>query len=283
MDVLQIVLSGASDDEAIGDAQGVPTSMSRGKFESAPVIVSGDPTTIVPGGGAARAERTRSGHNNGRAPIPGTEPKASRRQDMADFDPAHVDRGGPPHRYPEGPLLVTKLSVGPYDNNAYLLVDSETRQALLVDAASEEERLLELLRGVELVGIVTTHRHPDHIQALPAVLRAHDVWNGAHPAAPRAASPSSCRRTMCSPATRCSRAGSAGPSAGRPSTRRSSRRSGACFHSVTTPASRRATGTTPGSARRLHTSTNGRHEDGRHDHEVAPGAPGGGDGGRAGR
>src|SRR6266542_1698997 len=70
MDVLQIVLSGASDDEAIGDAQGVPTSMSRGKFESAPVIVSGDPTTIVPGGGAARAERTRSGHNNGRAPIP---------------------------------------------------------------------------------------------------------------------------------------------------------------------------------------------------------------------
>src|SRR6266498_3169403 len=49
MDVLQIVLSGASDDEAIGDAQGVPTSMSRGKFESAPVIVSGDPTTIVPG------------------------------------------------------------------------------------------------------------------------------------------------------------------------------------------------------------------------------------------
>src|SRR6266511_2496156 len=83
---------------------------------------------------------------------------------MADFDPAHVDRGGPPHRYPEGPLLVTKLSVGPYDNNAYLLVDSETRQALLVDAASEEERLLELLRGVELVGIVTTHRPPDHIQ-----------------------------------------------------------------------------------------------------------------------
>ena len=101
---------------------------------------------------------------------------------MADFDPAHVERSGPPHRYPEGPLLVSKLSVGPYDNNAYLLVDPETRQALLVDAANEEERLLELLRGVELIGIVTTHRHHDHIQALPAVLRAHDVWNGAHPA-----------------------------------------------------------------------------------------------------
>jgi glyoxylase-like metal-dependent hydrolase (beta-lactamase superfamily II) len=101
---------------------------------------------------------------------------------MVDFDPAHVERGGPVHRYPGGPLLVTKLSVGPYDNNAYVLVDSETRQALLVDAANEEERLLELLRGVELVGVVTTHRHPDHIQALPGVLREHHVWNGAHPA-----------------------------------------------------------------------------------------------------
>src|SRR6266704_1187541 len=74
MDVLQIVLSGASDDEAIGGAQGVPTSTSRGKFESAPDIVSGDPTTIVPAGGAARAERTRSGHNWGRpSPWHGTQ------------------------------------------------------------------------------------------------------------------------------------------------------------------------------------------------------------------
>jgi glyoxylase-like metal-dependent hydrolase (beta-lactamase superfamily II) len=101
---------------------------------------------------------------------------------MPDIDLAHVERGGPPHRYPGGPLVVTKLTVGPYDNNAYLLVDSETREALLVDAANEEERLLGLLREVELVGIVTTHRHADHIQALPAVLRAYDVWNGAHPA-----------------------------------------------------------------------------------------------------
>ncbi|HZD68129.1 MAG TPA: MBL fold metallo-hydrolase [Actinomycetes bacterium] len=101
---------------------------------------------------------------------------------MADFDRAHVEPGGPPHRYPGGPLAVTKLSVGPFDNNAYLLADPETREALLVDAANEAERLLGLLDGVSLVGVVTTHRHPDHIQALGAVLEAHDVWNGAHPA-----------------------------------------------------------------------------------------------------
>jgi glyoxylase-like metal-dependent hydrolase (beta-lactamase superfamily II) len=101
---------------------------------------------------------------------------------MADFDRAHVEPGGPPHRYPDGPPLVTKLSVGPYDNNAYLLADPETGEALLVDAANQAERLLDLLNGVKLVGIVTTHRHHDHIQALAAVLKVHDVWNGAHPA-----------------------------------------------------------------------------------------------------
>ncbi|HXQ57252.1 MAG TPA: MBL fold metallo-hydrolase, partial [Actinomycetes bacterium] len=101
---------------------------------------------------------------------------------MTEFDPAHVDRGGAPHRYPGGPLEVTKLHVGPYENNAYLLRDPETNDGLLVDAANEAERLLNLLEGVRLVGIVTTHRHPDHIQALAGVLKAHDVWNGAHPA-----------------------------------------------------------------------------------------------------
>src|SRR4029453_15660641 len=82
---------------------------------------------------------------------------------MPDFDPAHVDRGGPPHRYPGGPLEGTKLHVGPYENNAYLVRDPETNDALLVDAANEAERLLELLEGVTLTGIVTTHPPPHPI------------------------------------------------------------------------------------------------------------------------
>src|SRR4029450_3932546 len=109
-------------------------------------------------------------------------PAFHRRPPMSQFDPAHLDRAGPPRRSPGGPLEVPTLHVGPYENNAYLLRDPETNDALLVDAANEAERLLELLEGVPLVGIVTTHRHPDHIQALAGVLKAHDVWNGAHPA-----------------------------------------------------------------------------------------------------
>jgi glyoxylase-like metal-dependent hydrolase (beta-lactamase superfamily II) len=113
--------------------------------------------------------------------VPGS-PNIPQEAQMAEFDPAHVEQGGPPHRYPDGPLEVTKLHVGPFENNAYLLRDPETGDALLVDAANEGERLLELLRSSRLVGVVTTHRHADHLQALTTVLKAHDVWNGAHPA-----------------------------------------------------------------------------------------------------
>jgi glyoxylase-like metal-dependent hydrolase (beta-lactamase superfamily II) len=114
---------------------------------------------------------------------PQDEPETRTREAaMAGFDPAHVDRGGPPHRYAGSPLEVIKVHVGPWENNAYLLRDPASNELLLVDAANEAERLLELVGGARLVGIVTTHRHPDHLQALPDLLRAHDVWNGAHPA-----------------------------------------------------------------------------------------------------
>ena len=101
---------------------------------------------------------------------------------MAGFDPAHVAQGGPPHRYPDGPLEVRKVHVGPFENNAYLLRDPASGEALLVDAANEAERLLELLGDARLVGVVTTHRHADHLQALPGVVAACGCWNGAHPA-----------------------------------------------------------------------------------------------------
>jgi len=67
-------------------------------------------------------------------------------------------------------LGLTKTSVGPMDNNAYLLtVDGD---ALLIDAAAEPDVLLRQLEGLHLVGVVTTHRHSDHLQALSKVVEA---------------------------------------------------------------------------------------------------------------
>jgi len=68
-------------------------------------------------------------------------------------------------------LQVTKVAVGPMDNNAYLLRCRDSGQQLLIDAAEDPERLFELIGDDGLATVVTTHRHADHWQALPLVLQ----------------------------------------------------------------------------------------------------------------
>lgn len=67
---------------------------------------------------------------------------------------------------------IAKRSVGPMDNNAYLLTDVASGEALLIDAANDTPALLELVAGVSVKAIHTTHGHFDHWQALEAVRQA---------------------------------------------------------------------------------------------------------------
>jgi glyoxylase-like metal-dependent hydrolase (beta-lactamase superfamily II) len=84
----------------------------------------------------------------------------------------HVEPGGAALTLPvSGDVTLTKISVGPMDNNAYLLT-AEDGGAVLIDAAEDGTRLLELIDGREVAVIITTHRHGDHWQALPAVAEA---------------------------------------------------------------------------------------------------------------
>jgi glyoxylase-like metal-dependent hydrolase (beta-lactamase superfamily II) len=62
--------------------------------------------------------------------------------------------------------------VGPMDNNVYVLRCKETGQAVLIDAANEHDRLLDLCRRLNVVKVLETHGHWDHIQAVPAVREA---------------------------------------------------------------------------------------------------------------
>jgi glyoxylase-like metal-dependent hydrolase (beta-lactamase superfamily II) len=57
--------------------------------------------------------------------------------------------------------------VGPMDNNVYVLRCRETGEAVLLDAANEHERLLDLCRGLGVREVLETHGHWDHIQAVP--------------------------------------------------------------------------------------------------------------------
>jgi glyoxylase-like metal-dependent hydrolase (beta-lactamase superfamily II) len=91
-----------------------------------------------------------------------------------------VATGGPADTRELDGLTITKVSVGPMDNNAYLLVDKATGEGLLIDAANEGDRLLELVGGIPLGTVVTTHRHGDHTQALAAVVSATGARTVAH-------------------------------------------------------------------------------------------------------
>ncbi|MEV4809892.1 MBL fold metallo-hydrolase [Micromonospora avicenniae] len=67
-------------------------------------------------------------------------------------------------------LTISKLSVGPMDNNAYLLTCRATGEQVLIDAANEAPRLLELIGDRDLTAVVTTHQHMDHWVALEEVV-----------------------------------------------------------------------------------------------------------------
>ena len=64
---------------------------------------------------------------------------------------------------------VHRVVVGPVDNNVFVIRCTSTGDAVLIDAANEHERLLELCRRLGVRTVLETHGHWDHIQAIPAV------------------------------------------------------------------------------------------------------------------
>jgi glyoxylase-like metal-dependent hydrolase (beta-lactamase superfamily II) len=73
------------------------------------------------------------------------------------------------HHYEGGDLIVRKIRVGDMENNVYVLEDPATHEALLVDASFDPDAILAATDGAKIVGIVQTHGHYDHVQALAAL------------------------------------------------------------------------------------------------------------------
>jgi glyoxylase-like metal-dependent hydrolase (beta-lactamase superfamily II) len=92
-----------------------------------------------------------------------------------------VSVGGPADTRELPGLTITKVAVGPMDNNAYLVRCSSTGELLLIDAANDADTLLRLIGSIPLSRIVTTHQHWDHWQALEPVQRATGATTFAHP------------------------------------------------------------------------------------------------------
>ncbi|HTR79362.1 MAG TPA: MBL fold metallo-hydrolase [Gemmatimonadaceae bacterium] len=72
-------------------------------------------------------------------------------------------------------MRVISRTVGPFQENTYLVVDGVTARAVFIDPGAEPDRLLSLLRdsGATLDAIWLTHAHLDHIGAIAGIRR---VW-----------------------------------------------------------------------------------------------------------
>jgi glyoxylase-like metal-dependent hydrolase (beta-lactamase superfamily II) len=70
--------------------------------------------------------------------------------------------------YSDTQAEIHKLVVGPMDNNVFVLRCRQTGDAVLLDAANEHDKLLDLCRALNVRKVLETHGHWDHIQAVPA-------------------------------------------------------------------------------------------------------------------
>lgn len=70
------------------------------------------------------------------------------------------------------PPVLVRIPVGALEANCYLLGCPVTRQAVIVDPGAEPDVILDQLRssGLDVIAVVHTHGHFDHIAATEAVL-----------------------------------------------------------------------------------------------------------------
>ena len=81
-------------------------------------------------------------------------------------------------------LEIVAIPNGQFLQNCYLLADTETREAVVVDPGEEWERILAELdrRAWRTTAIWLTHAHIDHVLGLPEVWKATDAPVWLHPA-----------------------------------------------------------------------------------------------------
>ena len=81
-------------------------------------------------------------------------------------------------------LTLQQLTVGPLQENCWLLADTVSGKAILVDPGDESDVLLAALdaTGCTLDAIWLTHAHFDHVGGVAGVIAAHPVPIWVHPA-----------------------------------------------------------------------------------------------------
>ena len=74
-------------------------------------------------------------------------------------------------------ITIKTFSLGPMQNNSYLIIDGSTKSAALVDPSYESEKVVKaaLDNGLRISHILITHAHFDHIIGIPSVIKSLSI------------------------------------------------------------------------------------------------------------
>jgi hydroxyacylglutathione hydrolase len=80
-------------------------------------------------------------------------------------------------------LSITSLTVGPFQENCYLLIDSSTQRCAIIDPGDEPQRIIAAVEraGASPQAIWLTHAHLDHIGAIEGLRRRWEIPVHLHP------------------------------------------------------------------------------------------------------
>ncbi len=79
-------------------------------------------------------------------------------------------------------LSLQRFTVGPLQENCYLLTDDDTNSAVLIDPGDEASKLIQALEDYDLQAIWLTHAHFDHVGALAELREVYNAPTYLHPA-----------------------------------------------------------------------------------------------------
>jgi glyoxylase-like metal-dependent hydrolase (beta-lactamase superfamily II) len=62
-------------------------------------------------------------------------------------------------------VIVKSIPMGPLEANCYIVACEETLEGIVIDPGDEPDRIIEEIEDIEVVAIVLTHAHFDHVGA----------------------------------------------------------------------------------------------------------------------